>query len=189
MKPDRHLPSQARLADGGKPPEEFMRLFLANQRRFFGLILSLVGNIADAEDVLQDVSVVMWQKFDAYRAGTDFAAWGLRIARLETMNFVRKRRRGGLISFDDVLLESVSEEVLAAVEAGDDRSQALQDCLRKLPAHSRTLIELRYEPGSSPKAVAQRLGRSVESVYKALSRTHEALMQCIEQKLIKGSQN
>jgi RNA polymerase sigma-70 factor (ECF subfamily) len=166
-----------------------MRLFLANQKRFFGVILSLVGNIADAEDVLQDVSVVMWQKFDTYRSGTDFAAWGLRIARLETMNFVRKRRRAGFVAFDEALLESVSQEVVSATNSSEERGQALQDCLRKLPIHSRTLIELRYEPGANPKAVAQRMGRSIESVYKALTRTHEALMQCIELKLSKGFHN
>jgi DNA-directed RNA polymerase specialized sigma24 family protein len=86
--------------DAPTPPEQFMRLFLTNQRRFYGLILSLVTNPTDADDILQEVSVRMWQKYCEFKPGTDFAAWGLRFARFEAMNFLKTRRRAGSIVFN-----------------------------------------------------------------------------------------
>ena len=43
----------------------FLRLFLQNQRRLYAYILTLLPNRADADDVLQETSLVMWDKFDA----------------------------------------------------------------------------------------------------------------------------
>jgi RNA polymerase sigma-70 factor (ECF subfamily) len=180
LAPDRPHP------DVPAPTEQFVRLFLTNQRRFYGLILSLVGRAADAEDVLQEVAAVMWRKFADYRAGTDFAAWGLRIARLETMNFVRKRRRAGFVTFDDALVDALADELMVVVETADEQSLALEECVRKLPAKSRVLIELRYAEGATPQAIAERLGRSADSVYKALTRVHALLMACIEGTLARG---
>ena len=45
----------------------FLRLFLQNERRLYAYILTLLPNRADADDVLQEASLVMWDKFDADR--------------------------------------------------------------------------------------------------------------------------
>jgi RNA polymerase sigma-70 factor (ECF subfamily) len=164
-------------------PEQFMRLFLANQRRFYGLILSLVTNAADADDLLQEVSARMWQKFADFRPGTDFAAWGLRFARHEALNFLRKRRRAGAVVFNEELVDLLADEVAAATRVADARQEALLECLGKLPERSRGLIELRYEHGATPASIATRLGKSLDSVYKALNRIHALLVDCVEQAL------
>ena len=52
-----------------------------------------------------------------------------------------------------------------------------------LPEKSRRLIEMRYEPGTNIKQMAKRLGRSAESVYKAVSRAHQALVRCVQETL------
>ena len=45
----------------------FLRLFLQNERRLYAYVLALLPNRADADDVLQEASLVMWDKFDAER--------------------------------------------------------------------------------------------------------------------------
>jgi RNA polymerase sigma-70 factor, ECF subfamily len=158
-----------------------MRLFLAHQRRFYGLILSLVPHVADADDLLQETAALMWQKFAEFRSGTDFAAWGLRFARNVVFNYHKKKRRlAGRVTFSDELLASVTDEVAEVLDEIDVRHAALRRCLTKLPEQGRRLIELRYEPDATCKGVAERLGKSVESVYKALGRAHDALLRCVE---------
>src|SRR3954467_5741619 len=87
---------------GSSETERFMRLFLAHQRRFYGLILSLVPNVTDADDLLQETAALMWQKFAEFRPGTDFAAWGLRFARNLVSNHRKKTRRlAGRVNFSE----------------------------------------------------------------------------------------
>lgn len=172
-------PADARPSD----TEQFMRLFLASQRRFYGLILSLVPNVSDADDLLQETSALMWQKFGQFTPGTDFAAWGLRFARNVVLNYHKRRRTAGRVTFSDDLLESLADEVAAVEPEIDRRHDALRGCLSKLPVRARALIEMRYEHDATCHSVAERLGKSVQSVYKALGRTHDALVQCVERAL------
>lgn len=162
--------------------ERFMRLLLANQQRIYGLILALVPNWNDADDIMQETSAVMWAKFDDYEAGTDFAAWGLRIARYQVMAFLKKQGRERR-RFSDATLEEIADQIMAAREELDDRRDAVQQCLGKLPERDRQLIQLRYEPDATTKSAADRTGRSVHAVYKALNRIHGQLLDCIRQRL------
>src|SRR5688572_23508061 len=50
-------------AAGGPDPQQFLRLFLENERRIYAFIVSILPNLSDAEDVLQETSLILWQKF------------------------------------------------------------------------------------------------------------------------------
>ena len=71
----------------------FTALLLQNQKRIYGLILSLVPNGPDADDIMQEACSVMWKKFETFEEGTNFAAWALRIAAL-VLAMGRQKRRG-----------------------------------------------------------------------------------------------
>src|SRR5262249_57147268 len=100
----------------------FLRLFLQNERRLYGYILTLLPNRADADDVLQEASLVMWDKFDDEHPPADFTAWGCRIAYFKVLDFRKKRQRGRVL-FSQALLDRLAET--AAEQAGalqlDDR--------------------------------------------------------------------
>ncbi len=161
---------------------EFLRLYQANERRIFGFILALVPQWSEAEDLLQETTMTMWSKFDKFESGTDFAAWALCIARYRVMNH-RKKKRNQRVQFSDEVLEALDERVRHTASELDVRRDALSNCLRKLPERDRELIHLRYEYDATPKSVAQRLGGSVDAVYKALNRIHVQLLYCIRRTL------
>src|ERR1700754_3134100 len=71
----------------------FLRLFLQNERRLYAYILTLLPNRVDADDVLQETSLVMWDKFDAQSPPTDFTAWGCRIAYFKVLNLYKRTQR------------------------------------------------------------------------------------------------
>ena len=163
-----------------------MRLFLQNQRRIYGLILALVPNGPDADDILQETSAVLWQKFDEFDPGTNYAAWALRIARYQVMAYyTAKRRQKARLS--DETLDAVVERMASRPEREDARSAALDGCLEDLPEPDRQLIELRYRAGASVEEVARRSGKSVVGAYKALHRAHDRLLQCMRGKLAPGN--
>lgn len=160
-----------------------MRLFLAHERRIYGLIVSLVPNLTDADDLLQDVSAAMWNKFSEFTPGTDFAAWGFTFARYAALKHHQKVRAAGRVTFDEPLLEALALEVAANAPQINRRQEALRECLSKLPERTRALIEQRYQDGATLRSAADSAKLSVEAAYKALNRSHEALVLCIQRVL------
>ncbi len=47
--------------------DEFMRLYTQHQRRLYVYLLSLLHNVADAEELMQQTSYILWKKFDTFR--------------------------------------------------------------------------------------------------------------------------
>ncbi len=165
------------------PADRFMSLFLANHRRLYGLLASMVPNTADADDLIQDVAADMWRKFDQYD-GRDFAAWGLGFARHAVLKYFERRRSQRRVSFDEDLVRTLCDEVAAvARDEADPREEALRRCLTRLPEKSRRLIDLRYAPGATVKSIAAQVGQSADAVYKACGRIHRALLDCVERTL------
>ena len=160
----------------------FLRLYQANERRIYGFILALVPDWAQAEDLMQETTMVMWSKFGEFELGTDFAAWALCIAKYQVMNH-RKRRRAQRIQFSDEVLEAIAERVCAATEHFDIRRDALRACLGKLAEKDQELLRLRYGLDATVKSVAERVGRGMDAVYKALNRIHVQLLHCIRRTL------
>ncbi len=177
----------ARELGGDLKGKAFLGLFLKAERRIFAYIFTLLPNRADAEDVLQDVSKLMWEKFDETDPPGDFVAWGCRIAFYRVMEHRRSQRRERVI-FSDAMLERVAETV--SEHAGalrlDDRHDALACCLGKLTRRDRELLEERFKEGASVRSVADRLGRSADAVYKALARVRRVLHECVERTISAG---
>jgi RNA polymerase sigma-70 factor, ECF subfamily len=146
------------------------------------IIHVLVPAHADAEDIFQETSRTLWEKFAEYRPGPDagFRTWALRIAQIEVLRYRQRAARRHRL-FSDRLLGALDETVLAAIDTIDPRLAALGDCYRKLPDDDRLLIDARYRVGATVEAIAAETGRSVHSVYRALRRIHEALFECVEE--------
>ncbi len=161
--------------------EEFVRLLMANERRVFTYILTLLPNVADAQDVLQETSIVLWRKFAEYRPGSDFTAWAFRVAQNMVRNYRAKQRRCR-VKFDERLLAAVAGDVESMREELDFARSATVDCVNELPPADRDLLRRRYEIGATIKSVAEAVGRSVEGMYKAMRRIHSTLQDCIERK-------
>src|SRR5262249_24353876 len=149
----------------------FLRLFLQNERRLYAYILTLLPNRADADDVFQEASLIMWDKFAAERPPDDFAAWGCRIAYFKVLDYRKKRQRNRL-QFNQELLERLADTALE--EAGglqlEERNEALARCIAKLHPVERDLLARRFSPGATVQSVAAGLGRSADAIYKALAK-------------------
>ena len=161
--------------------DEFMRLFSGHAKSIYAYIYVLVSNHADAEDLFQETSRVLWQKFDqrAPRSDNAFHAWALRIAQIEVLSYRKRQRRRGEILTDD-LYQLVSEATLAAAGSVNARLETLRDCCDKLPDDDQQLLRVRYETDASVAEIACRTGRSADSVYRSFRRIHEWLFECIE---------
>lgn len=170
--------------EGGKSnKDDFLSLFLSSQRRIFTFLLMCVPNHSDAEDLMQETASWMWKHFQDYTPGTNFAAWGIEVARFKVLklNSQTYHRRvkfaGDLIDMIDVKAETVIEET-------DHKIHALRKCLSCMNDRDRHLIHLRYEKGLTPRNLAQLSERPVHGMYKTLARIHKMLLRCVRQTLV-----
>jgi RNA polymerase sigma-70 factor, ECF subfamily len=169
------------MSDSSKT-NEFLRLLMANQRRIYAFILTMVPNHGDAEDLFQETVLLMWSKFDTFTPGTSFAAWGYTVARYQILS-VRKRHsvRGAL--FSQAAAELLQNESERFIEQTDSRVQALRQCIDKLSPKDYELIRMHYGDEVTIKSIAQHMGRSVQGIYKRIARIHDALLRCVRKSL------
>ena len=172
-------------ANDDETVQAFSRLLVANQRRIYGFILTLVHDRAAAEDILQDVSALLWQKFDKFEPGTDFAAWGMAVSRLTILNWRRKQKKVPL-PLDDQQFVLLADEAVAVNCEFEARQAALTNCLQEVDAPGRDLLAARFEMARSVTSIAEQLGRSRVAIYKRLNRLQTLLLECINEKLQTG---
>jgi len=159
--------------------QEFLRVFLANEREILRYVVALVPNLADAQEIVQQTAVVLLEKFDQYDRSRPFAPWGCRFALNVTRQWMARRARW------KALLESGLAEELALrrdqLQAEfDARLNHLNECMNKLPENQRDLIDGYYFQQSDVESLAGQTKRTVEAIYKSLQRIRRQLRDCIE---------
>jgi RNA polymerase sigma-70 factor (ECF subfamily) len=162
---------------------DFITLFLENQRRIFAFILMFIPNRSDAEDIMQETAVVLWEDFDKYTPGTNFGAWAVQVARFKILNLnrmVHNRR----LRFDINLVDIIDAKAETVINESDDRMNVLRKCLSSMKERDRWRIYLRYEKRLTTQKLAQLEKRSVHGLYKTMARIHKLLFQCIRRTLV-----
>ena len=160
-------------------PEEFLRLFLASQTYLFSYIFTMLPNWGDAEDVLQETSIVLWRNFGEFEPGTNFRAWACKTAFYQVLSF-RKRRKKMPCSLSKEAIEAISQESEELTDVLDDRFLALGQCVKKLKTRDRDLLGYFYGESTPVKVLAEKLGRPVGTITKSLTRIRRTLFDCVQ---------
>jgi RNA polymerase sigma-70 factor (ECF subfamily) len=155
----------------------FLALYVRHQKSLYNFILSLCPNYIQADDILQETAIVMWDKFGELENPDNFLAWAVQIARYKILNH-RKKKTAGLWLNEDVL-ERINSETQKSLKNSSRRTEALQECLLKLSIDERKLIALRYEQGKSFAEIAKKVNRSINGLYNTSAKIHVKLRLCI----------
>jgi RNA polymerase sigma-70 factor (ECF subfamily) len=172
--------------DHGQSKRDFVVLLARHERMIYGYVLSLVTNVADADEIVQETCLRLWDEFEKYVPGSSFAAWALTVAHYEVLTWRKRVSRSKLV-FDDSLVELIGQQRQTIEQTAGPRHEALADCLQELTDRHRQLVAECYGADRKIKEVAAKLQKTEASVYKALERIRGALHQCIERKLSRGA--
>jgi RNA polymerase sigma-70 factor (ECF subfamily) len=164
---------------------EFAERLRLHQTQLFGYIHSLVRDLNDADDLFQQTTVILWNKFDGFDRSRSFLAWACGVARFEVANFLRSRGRQRLYFTDELnLLLIEAHQELSPAEI-DDRRTALASCVQKLRERDRQLVDDCYGD-CGVNTVAVRQGRSPQSVHNSLRRIRRSLYECIRRTMVQS---
>ncbi|TWT33917.1 RNA polymerase sigma factor [Posidoniimonas corsicana] len=156
----------------------FVQLLSKHQRKIYAFIRSLTPTTGDADDIMQDTSLVLWEKWEQFDQSRDFFKWACGFANIQVLRHRRKSATDRLW-FDDELLQLLASQMLDRVDLFDLRREALDKCIQKLAADERTVVEHYYREGMSISNVAEKAGTSMRSIHRKLARARRALQRCI----------
>src|SRR6478735_12700016 len=97
--------------------KQLMALMTRHQRQIFAYIYTLVPRRHDAEDLLQETSVVICEKFGQFKPGTDFVAWACQIAYWR-IRYSRQKFARSKVVFDQEIVDVLAQ---TAGEMAEDR--------------------------------------------------------------------
>src|SRR2546423_12786369 len=83
--------------------DQFLQLYVEHEEALRGFVRALVATREDAREVMQEVSAVLWRKFDDLATPEDFRRWAFGVARFEALGFRRGRARGRDVFDEDTL--------------------------------------------------------------------------------------
>jgi RNA polymerase sigma-70 factor (ECF subfamily) len=148
-------------------PEAFARFYDRYAPLVFPFVRRIVGDRADAADVLQDVFWEAWRDAAAYEAarGTP-EAWLVMRARTRAIDRLRRGRRRAqtfVAPIDEASAASPPPIGGDAAQHAEDR-QFVAAALARLPESQRVIIELAYYAGLTQTEIAERLEQPLGTV-------------------------
>lgn len=162
---DRTLVARAGAGSEGA----FRTLYRAYARAVYWIALGLVGDAADAEDVVQETFVVAWRRLPKLQLeGPSLLPWLATVCRLQASNRLRARRRHGSHDALDEGLPSTVDVERQVIDATTVR--AILDTVSGLAEIDREIFRLCAAEGYGYQAAAEKLGVSHGTVRNRLSR-------------------
>lgn len=148
-------------------------------REYGGLLNAVVRRHApglDADDVLAEALLAIWQNAGRYDGRHSFKAWATAVARYRAIDAVRRAAHacpaGGTQEMERV----------AGCTADEYFSLELEDMFRGLPQADRALLLGRYFYGSTPAELAAARGISVGAVNTRVARARQRLARRLQER-------
>ena len=165
--------------------EDFVRLFSRSQHRILRFIHTLVPNLPEAEDILQETSVILWKKWSQYDSSRDFVKWACGIARLEVFRMLRQKKRGALY-LNEAVLDQIANMALAETHDNvryEVGATALEACIDELRESDRQLLKLRYQHDKTVQQIAEECSRPKSTIHDLLEKIRGRLLRCVRRRL------
>lgn len=160
-------------------------LFDRYRHPLYAAIVSRCGDEQDAGDIIQETYVKAYFNLPRYNADYTFGQWVYTIARNLFIDYARRKRSAGsTVSIDS---NTTGEMINPACDMPNpeeriisrQRSSLLDNLLEELPAHYRTMIQLRFIKEYSYEEIAEQLGMPIGTVKTQIHRAREKLCRLI----------
>jgi len=164
--------------------ELFLSLITASHDQLRRYIYTFLPSEEDVKDVLQEVCIAIFRKFDEYDKSRPFLPWAYRFAYLKVLAFNKRQRLRRVVWLPTEVLEllAVTREEEEPVLAR--RLAALEECLEKLSDQDRRLIRARYVDRAPTERIATAFTQSRRTLFRNLERVRRLLFDCVSRSMV-----
>ena len=192
-----HSPDSALVAQAAGGDEHALgELYDRYGGMAFSLACAIVGEHADAEEVVADAFAQVWRSASGFDSGRGtVAAWLATIVRTRALDLVRSRKRRARVLEDAAVVTDEGEALVLAptIESTDrgaelaETSAIVRKSLAELPPPQRKVIELAYFGGLSQSEIASQLSEPLGTVKTRMRAGLEKLRQALRPVLEAGA--
>lgn len=168
------------LSDQRTRERGFSALVKELKEKVYWQIRRMVLSHEDADDLLQDVFVKVYQNIENFNRDSNLSTWVYRIAFNHTLNFLKVQKRKSILKFsnlEDSMLENLKADNLFD---SSEIEYKFQKALLVLPKKQRAVFNLRYYdelPFSDIARIMDVSESSLKSSYHfATKKIHESLL-------------
>ena len=145
-------------------------------------VRQMTGSQEDADDLLQDIFIKVWQSLPSFRGDASLYTWVWRIAHNETLNWLRKEKVRAALRFS-----SVDAEMERKIEAdpffdGTEAQRELFKAIAKLPDKQRQVFVLRWWDELSYEEISEITGTSIGALKASYHLAKEKLQLAVDLK-------
>ncbi len=166
--------------------EQLAALWTRWQPSVASFVAASLGDHAAAQDVVQNVAVVLVRRFKEYDRSRPFVAWAIGIAKKEVLRY-RRECQAAQPGLDERTIERLSVAFEHRASEVTDVHLALMRCLQQVRGRARAVLERHYAEELKLSQIAQQLGAAPAAIRMLLIRTRQRLRECIEQRLGRGA--
>ncbi len=134
----------------------------------------------DANDLLQDIFIKIWNSLPSFRGDSQIYTWLYRIATNETLNYLRKIRRENAVSFDvvgEMLATRIDEDPSFN---GNALQRELHKAIQRLPEKQRLVFNMRYFDEMKYEDIAEITGTSVGALKASYHHAYNKIKESLE---------
>lgn len=166
-----------------KRHDAFSQLIKKYQQKIYWHIRKMVIDHDDADDVVQETFIKVWQGLQNFRSDSQLYTWIYRIATNESLNFLQKKRRQNHVPLENDdsldLLNTLESSISQDYISGDEIQIKLQKALLQLPDKQRLVFNMKYYDDMKYEEISEITGTSVG----ALKASYHLAVKKIEENL------
>ncbi len=142
--------------------------------KLFRFAYNIVGNVQDAEDIMQELLIKIWNRQEQYSGLDNKEAWCMTVTRNLAIDKVRSRKINtkDIDEFHHIRDHDHTQD--KQMEA-DESLKFVMDLVNDLPEKQRMIIHLRDVEGYSYKEIAEMMDTSLDFVKVSLHRARKSL--------------
>jgi len=158
---DKEFELVKRFLDGDETAfNEIVRMY---QKKIYWHARQMLGNHLDADEVTQEVLIVIYRKLKDFNFQSSLYTWIYRIVSTRSLNQIRKKKIKKFFSIDDAENDFELQDRTDIVEdlANREKLEMVEKKLAKLPPKQREVFIMRNYEELSYEEIAERTGKSV----------------------------
>jgi RNA polymerase sigma-70 factor (ECF subfamily) len=156
--------------------QAFEEVYKASSSFVYNVALRIVNNKEDAQEVTQEVFLIIYNKLKSFRFESSFKTWAYRITANYAINFAKKNSRTKTVAFDESWDQGASSSEVDKQMDQEHQSIVVEKLLGEITPDQRACVVLRNIEGLSYQEIALALNININTVRSRLKRAREKLV-------------